>query len=434
MVAPYRRRSDRTGTLARVVQAPDDVTGAAPRTPEQPPLPREVYVLAAVAFAVAIGFGIVAPALPLFARHFGVGARAAGAVVSVFAAMRFVSALGSGRLVDRIGERIVLAAGITIVAVSSALAGLSQSYAQLLVLRGIGGVGSAMFTVAAISLLLRVVRPDQRGRASGMWQAGFLIGGMAGPALGGFITDRSLRAPFFIYAGTLVVAGSLGLLFLARTHLRDEEDTGPLAGSGTQRVGQALRNPAYVAALLGNLAVGWTLLGVRFSVVPLYVVDRLHGTASLTGAGLLVSAVAQGAFLLPVGRYADRVGRRPVMILGSSLAGLSMVMLAVVETRPSFFLSMAVYGAGASCLSVAPAAIVGDIAGARRGSLVAAFQMSSDLGAIVGPLVAGQLVDSASYAAAFAVSAGVVLLVLVPATVMRETSIPAAPPPPSRAT
>ena len=394
------------------------------RSPESPgrELPREVYVLAAVAFAVAIGFGIVAPALPLFARHFGVGARAAGAVVSVFAAMRFVSALGSGRLVDRLGERIVLGVGIIVVAVSSGLAGLSQSYTQLLVLRGIGGVGSAMFTVAAISLLLRVVRPDQRGRATGLWQGGFLLGGMAGPALGGLVTDRSLRAPFFIYAATLVVAGTLGLVFLARTRLRDEDpQTGTTADAGTERLGTALRRPAYLAALLANLAVGWTLLGVRFSLVPLFVQDRLHGTASLTGAGLLVSAVAQGALLLPAGRYADRVGRKPVLIFGSVLGGISMVLLAANETRPAFFVAMAVYGAGASCLSVAPAAIVGDIAGARRGTLVAAFQMASDLGAIVGPLVAGQLVDSVSYPAAFGVSAVVILVALIPAAIMRET-------------
>jgi MFS family permease len=282
-----------------------------------------------------------------------------------------------------------------------------------------------MFTVAAISLLLRVVHPDQRGRATGMWQAGFLLGGMAGPALGGIVTDRSLRAPFFIYAATLVVAGTLGLLFLAHSHLRDDAtDTGTEEDGGTQRLGTALRQPAYIAALVANLAIGWTLFGVRFSVVPLYVQDQLGGTASLTGAGLLVSAVAQGVFLLPAGRYADRVGRRPVLIVGSLLGGAAMLLLALVETRPSFFLAMAVYGAGAACLSVAPGAIVGDIAGARRGTLVAAFQMSSDLGAVVGPLVAGQLVDSVSYAAAFAISAGILLVTLVPALIMRETRVP----------
>ena len=120
-------------------------------------LPPAVRALSAVAFCVALGFGIVAPVIPTFARHFGVGRSAAAAVVSAFALMRLVSALGAGRLVDRIGERRCLALGLGVVAVSSALAGLATSYTQLLVLRGIGGVGSAMFTVSAASLLFRIV-------------------------------------------------------------------------------------------------------------------------------------------------------------------------------------------------------------------------------------------------------------------------------------
>ena len=123
-------------------------------------------MLAAVAVAVAIGFGVVATALPEFARSFGVGKFWAGAVISAFALMRFVSALGGGRLVDSFGERIVLASGIGIVAVSTGLAGLSQSYSQLLILRGLGGVGSAMFTVAATALLL----PGRRRRQPGAGQ------------------------------------------------------------------------------------------------------------------------------------------------------------------------------------------------------------------------------------------------------------------------
>src|ERR687885_2253026 len=91
-------------------------------------LPREVYVLTAVAFAVAVGFGIVAPVIPVFAREFGVGRTAAGAVVSFFALARLVFGPGAGWLVNRLGERIVLASGIGIVAVSSLLTGLSQSY------------------------------------------------------------------------------------------------------------------------------------------------------------------------------------------------------------------------------------------------------------------------------------------------------------------
>src|SRR3954452_14762867 len=133
---------------------------------------------------VALGFGLLAPALPLFAREFGVGRAAAGAVVSAFALMRLVMAPFVGRLVNALGERVLLAAGIGVVAVSSALAGLAQSYWQLLVLRGAGGVGSIMFSVSAASLLVRVVPTSQRARAVGLWSGGFLLGGIAGPGIG----------------------------------------------------------------------------------------------------------------------------------------------------------------------------------------------------------------------------------------------------------
>ena len=119
------------------------------RSAPQESLPREVRVLVAVAFFVALGFGIVAPALPVFARDFGVGKASAAAVISAFAIMRIAFAFPAGRLLDRFGERIVMATGIGIVAVSSMLAGSAQSYTELITLRGIGGVGSAMFSVSA---------------------------------------------------------------------------------------------------------------------------------------------------------------------------------------------------------------------------------------------------------------------------------------------
>src|ERR1700755_394754 len=101
-----------------------------PRSPRGPfrGLPREVPILTAVAFTVALGFGIVAPDIPAFARHFGVSTAAAASVVSAFALMRIVGALPAGRLVDRFGEPVVMATGITIGAGSSILAGFSGPF------------------------------------------------------------------------------------------------------------------------------------------------------------------------------------------------------------------------------------------------------------------------------------------------------------------
>ncbi len=382
-------------------------------------LPREVAVLAAVAVAVALGFGVVAPAIPLFAREFGVGRTAAGAVVSAFAAMRLASALLGGRLVDRYGERLVLATGIGVVAVSSLLAGLAQSYTQLLVLRGVGGVGSAMFTVAAVSLVLRVVGPDQRARAMGVYQGGFILGGIAGPAFGGALAGGSLRAPFFVYAVTLAVAGGIGMVFLRRAQLGERADGAPPPQRTT--LGNSLRLASYRAALVTNLGVGWVLLGVRASLLPLFVVEGLGRDPLWTGVGLVVSAVGQAALLLPAGRLADTVGRRPAMLLGGALAVGSTATLAVSTSVVAYVVAMAAFGAGFAFLGTAPAAVVGDVAPGRGGTSIAAFQMASDLGAVVGPLLAGMLADTVSYGAAWAASAGVLLAGLLLTVVMPET-------------
>jgi MFS family permease len=381
-------------------------------------MPREVAVLMAVAFCVALGFGIVAPAIPVFARHFGVGRAAAGAVISAFAFMRVVSALASGRVVDRFGERLVLATGIGIVAVSSALAGLAQTYVQLVVLRGVGGLGSAMFSVSAQSLLLRSVSSSQRGRASGFFSGGFLLGGITGPALGGVVTGISIRLPFFLYAGTLAVAGTIGLVALRGSSPGSKTN----AATAVQHtsLATALRNPAYRAALAANLADGWAVMGVRAALIPLFVADVLHRTPFWTGLGFLIVAAVNGAALFPAGRFADGRGRKPVLTAGCLVSASGMAVLALVPNLAGYLLGLALFGLGSGLLDVAPAAVVGDVVKGRGGSVFAAYSIASDTGTVTGPIVAGKLADS-SYTAAFGVTAGVLALAGALAATAPET-------------
>jgi MFS transporter, DHA1 family, multidrug resistance protein len=369
-------------------------------------LPNEVAVLSAVAFSVAVGFGIVAPVIPLFAHHFGVGKAEVGAVLSAFAFMRLASALGVGRLVDAIGERVVLATGIGIVAVSSALAGFAHSYLQLLLLRGAGGIGSAMFSVSAMGLLLRVVSPTQRGRSVGLFQGGFLLGGISGPAIGGPLAAWSIRAPFFVYAGTLVVAGSVAMVGLRRASLArktDQVDDQPNRTS----LAAAFKQRAYRAALVANLADSWAAMGVRNTLVPLFVVESLHRGTAWVGIGFTIVAFFNAATLIPAGRLVDRRGRRPVMVGGCLLSASSMALLAVSPSLAGYIIAMVVFGVGSGLLDVAPAAVVGDVAGKRGGTVVAGFQMAGDGGSVSGPIVAGWVADTWSYGAAFWVTTGI---------------------------
>jgi MFS transporter, DHA1 family, multidrug resistance protein len=374
-------------------------------------LPREVTVLTAVSFTVALGYGIVAPAIPAFARQFGVSTAAAASVISAFALMRVAGALPAGRLVDRFGEHAVMAAGIAVVAVSSLLAGFSQSYVQLLVLRGAGGAGSAMFSVSAQTLLLVSVPAQQRGRASGLFSGGFLVGGISGPALGGLVAAWSLRAPFLIYGGLLAVPA-----LIAAVGLRDAPGR-RAAGQRPPRLlaalGYALRNSAYRAAALANLADGFSAMGVRSAIVPLFVRDVLHRSAVWTGVGFLVFAAANAAMLWPGGWAADTLGRRPVIVAGCVGSAAGLVMLAFLPGLWGYLAALAVAGLGSGLLDVAPSAMIGDILPPSGGSLVASYQMAGDTGSVTGPVAAGFLVDTASYTAAFGLAAGMLGLAAV---------------------
>src|SRR5215469_13022020 len=328
-------------------------------------LPREVRILSSVSFTVALGYGIVAPGIPAFARQFGVSTAAAASVISAFALVRIIGALPSGRLVDRFGERKTMAAGIGIVAASSVLAGFSGSFGELIALRGVGGLGSAMFSVSAQTLLLRSVPGEFRGRASGLYTGGFLLGGISGPAIGGAVAAWSLRAPFFIYGAMLLIpAGIAAIVLHDSPHAgaeRKERAQPPLAGIAT-----ALRNRAYRAAAAANLADGFAVMGVRSAIVPLFVADVLHRSATWTGIGFLVVAALNAATLLPAGRAADTLGRRPVIVAGCLAGAGSMVLLAVLPGLWGFLLALAVLGIGSGLIDVAPAAMIGDLLSATE--------------------------------------------------------------------
>src|SRR5207245_2889706 len=142
------------------------------------------------------------------------------------------------------------------------------------------------------------------------------------------------------------------------------------------------------------LADGFAALSVRGAIVPLFVRDVLHRPAIWTGLGFGLFAALNGAALLPAGRAADTLGRRPVLIAGCAITAGGMVMLAVLPGLWAYLAALAVSGLGSGLLDVAPAAMIGDMLGRQSGTLVASYQMAGDAGAVIGPVAAGFLVDT----------------------------------------
>ncbi|MGK2881111.1 MAG: MFS transporter [Mycobacterium sp.] len=375
---------------------------------DKPRLPREVWLLVCANVVVALGYGVVAPVLPQYGRHFGVSISAATFVITAFAIMRLVGALPAGFFVQRLGERRVYLSGLLIVAVSTGACAFAETYWQLLLFRSLGGLGSAMFTVSSLGLMIRISPPDARGRVSGLFSSGFLIGSVCGPVLGALTAGFGLSAPFLIYGVALLVAASVVFIFLRGSAL-----VAPAEGASKPvSVREVLRHRAYRAALFSNFATGWAAFGLRIALVPLFVVEVLDRGAGVAGLALGAFAIGNVSVVIPSGYLSDRVGRRKLVIVGLTVASVSTILVGFTSSLPIFLVAAYVTGAATGVFISPQQAAVADIIGnrARGGTAVATFQMMADVGSIVGSLLVGQVAQYFSFQLAFIVS-GVVLLV-----------------------
>jgi MFS family permease len=298
------------------------------------------------------------------------------------------------------------------VAVSTGACAFAANYWQLLLFRSFGGIGSTMFTVSAIALLIRLTPAPMRGRASGLWGTGFLTGSVAGPLFGGGLLTISLRAPFLVYAGLLLVVVLFVWWFLRHSTLA----AAVTETSADFTLRDALHHRSYVAALGTSFANGWAVFGVRVSLVPLFVEEVLHRDGAFAGTALAVFAAGNVAMLMVSGRLADSLGRKPMVLVGLLVSAGGTVWVGLTSEVAWFLAAAVLAGLGAGLLAPPLQATVADVIGSRGrgGPALATFQMAADTGAVLGPIAAGLLADHLSYTTAFAVTGALCALAILP--------------------
>jgi MFS family permease len=242
----------------------------------------------------------------------------------------------------------------------------------------------------------------------------------------GTVATFSLRLPFFLYAGTLVCAGILGLGALRHSELaaRDSARSEPMA------LRLALGQRAYLAALAAAFAGDFALVGARSAMLPLYIREDLELSSGWVYGAFLIVSIISGALLLPSGKVADTIGRRPVIAFGLAIGAVAFLVLPTVPATAGLVLATLLIGVAAASDSVAPGAVMGDVVAGRGGTVVAVFQMAGDLGTVLGPVVTGFVADQAGYSPAFVLCAVVCALPLLivmsaPETLLRQQDVSA---------
>jgi len=379
-----------------------------------------LLIIFLVVFVDLVGFGIVIPILPYYAKTYGASATALGWLMTSYSAMQFFFAPVWGRLSDRHGRRPILVSTILGQAASMMLLGFAPSLAWLFIGRTLAGVCGANISTAT-AYIADVTSEAQRARGMGLIGAAFGLGFIFGPAIGGVLSRWGYDIPMFAAAG-LAFANALFAFFrlpepplspeVRARHRSRRFDREALRESlGDTRTRGAI-------LLFGLL----TLAGTQMEVVFALFIQARHGYDAQHAGWLLalmgtVMVLVQGGLIGPLSR---RFGEVRLVTLGG--ACMSMALLTMGESRHLGPLIAALVvlalGMGMSSPSLSSLASRG-ARPERRGATMGIYQSAGSLARVVGPPIAGWTYDALGTQVPFLFAAALALLATLGALAWR---------------
>ncbi len=391
-------------------------------------------VIAGVFFG-GVATGVAFPTLPLLDDLLGMSAVVLGVVLSANRVARLVTNAPAGNVVDRIGTRKPMVAGLfvqglapfgyvvglhaptTTLATVPVLGEVSGAAAVFLAARTFWGFGSAFVFVGAFATVTHVTTDDNRGRWLGYMRGGQSLGFPTGLVVGGVVSDVfSVQDAFLLAGGLALLAGVVAASVLP--------DVAPRTGNRARlRDVPAIvaREPRVLPLGLGNTTIRFVFGGVLLATVVKYARAEGVELAALSAAGvsgvvLAVGVLTSSGATVVSGRVSDRLSNRVLLTVPAFLAMAGgLVVLAAVPTLPGLFVATALVGLGTGGSGPVLLATLGDVTpGDEVGRMGGVYNVLGDVGLGAGPLLAIPMVDAwFGYAATYRLTAVAVVATLV---------------------
>lgn len=330
-----------------------------------------------------------------------------GIVLSVFGFLNSFAQPFTGRLSDRTGKRTVfILLGLVVLAVGNIAYLLTSSYAALIAIRVIQGLGVAL-TIPAIIALINEYTAGGGGRGSnmGVYNTFRLLGFGSGPAIAGFVVHggpyslailgRTLSINGYEAAFYIAAIGTILSLILVSLFVRDPEETHATAGedlsvSFFSRDSDKTLDPVFTLALASLfVAIGIALL----ETLQPRVNDRLNQTALMFGIEFAAFMIPQALLQTPIGHASDEYSRKPFIFWGMVLLAPATLAQGFVQTPLGMIAARAVQGLAGAMVFAPSLALAGDFAKkGQSGTQLSLVTMMFGLGVAIGPLVSGYLV------------------------------------------
>ncbi len=398
------RRSPRIGsaTVRYVGGKPEDEMGLLD-------LDRRVFALGLARMADAVGNSFLIVVLPLYLASGQVpieslvGARVSllgasltiteyllvGIVLSLFGFLNSLAQPFTGRLSDRTGRRrAFILFGLLLLGAASGAYALVSSYWLVVLLRVLQGVGAAFTIPCTVALVNELATGHDRGSNFGVFNTFRLIGFGFGPIVAGLVVEaRGFDAAFAV-----AVTGAAVSFLTVWAFVSDPERPETAASddlSVAVRGDDRLLDPVFTLGL-GTVAMGICI--AMFATLEGRINERLGQGTLWFGLQFGAVTLANVAFQIPIGRAADRYGRRPFLLAGFCLLVPTTVAQGYVLSPAPMTVTRFLLGVAVALVFAPSLAVAGDLAReGESGTTLSVLTMAFGLGVAIGPLASGYL-------------------------------------------
>jgi DHA1 family tetracycline resistance protein-like MFS transporter len=369
-----------------------------------------LLVLFLTVFIDLIGFGMIIPFLPFYAREYGASGVAVGAVVGIYSIMQFFFAPLWGRLSDRIGRRPVILISLTASLLGYSLFALARSFSLLLVSRLVAGIGGANIGTAQ-AYIADSTTLENRAKGMGLIGAAFGMGFILGPPLGGILSTVGQHHGLALNLLPGVVAASLSLtaLLIAFVVLGESRKPGlavvrsRIPPQFDRRIWDLVLHHRTMLLVMTSLFLTLLAVAGMETSITLHARDRfnfrqLDLAYFFLFMGVIV-AVIQGGL---IGRLARAVGEGNLVVTGAASFTIAMISVPSIYRVPLLYVVAFLIAIGQGlCYPSLTSLVTKNSPPEQHGSMLGIAAAVGSLARFVGPILSGFLYDLAKARGAF---------------------------------
>lgn len=363
-----------------------------------------------VVFIDLVGFGIIIPILPYYAKAFGANATVLGLLMMSYSAMQFLFSPFWGRLSDKIGRRPVLLTTIFGIGGSMVVLGFAQSLEWLFAGRLLAGFFGANIATAS-AYIADITPPEKRAKGMGLIGAAFGMGFLFGPAIGGFLSQWGYGTAAFAAALLALLNFFFALATLREPELSEEtryKHRNHLDGHTWRRILQNAKTGVPIL-LFFLVTLGIAQMETTFALLLLarFGLDAPSAGYILAAMAIVLVAIQGGG----IGRLAARFGEKKLVLAGTLLMMAGLLGASFSMQLALFILALLIQATGYGLTNPSLMSLVSRGAQqGRQGGTMGIYQSAGSLARIFGPILAGILFDRVGITAPFMVACGFFLL------------------------